>query len=473
MYSIPSEYLARIHHARPRFKRDVENVLIYVVREICRLGRMETKTFERELELAIYRYPGNANLAHKTVKNWRTEIDALFGLIIHEGDFSRPSALAQRLAETLDLISFFRVFLTKFQYPGGHLKANKAAAMIKLGIRFSPAAFIIKVLLEGQHAERKNAFWLTKPEVTHLIWNDLRVTTGNRTPKEVAELILSNRKALVEYVTDGDVIRYAGDLLDYMVLGNVLSYHPSGRYTLIPGAMDAANLILSNDGPFEPYAHLYGSANVDVSSVAALENEWFKFVGDDIDGLVMDTDPLSIIEELADNTVSGPGDNLAHELLDFLRTTLYKGDKIKTKQIGDTGESLVMRHEYMRLKGLDLEDLGRKVKKIPDHLGIGYDLKSWVDSADVDKLIEVKTSISKGALNDFRFHLTKNEWNAANSSGKNYFVYRLLISSQSVRCFVIHDPIAKYKLNLVNMSVSDGADLSFSEESGIWEELLL
>ena len=36
-YKIPDEYFFRIHHVRPRFKGDIENVLIYMAEEISRI----------------------------------------------------------------------------------------------------------------------------------------------------------------------------------------------------------------------------------------------------------------------------------------------------------------------------------------------------------------------------------------------------------------------------------------------------
>ena len=37
-YKIPEEYYFRIHHVRPRFKGNVENVLIYMATEITNIG---------------------------------------------------------------------------------------------------------------------------------------------------------------------------------------------------------------------------------------------------------------------------------------------------------------------------------------------------------------------------------------------------------------------------------------------------
>ena len=44
-YRIPDEYFFRIHHVRPRFKGDIENVLIYMAEEISKVGERPTDEF--------------------------------------------------------------------------------------------------------------------------------------------------------------------------------------------------------------------------------------------------------------------------------------------------------------------------------------------------------------------------------------------------------------------------------------------
>lgn len=470
MYSIPGDLEQRVHHVRPRFKGQCEDVLFYISREIVRIGRMPTKDFIRNLELSIRRFPGNANVTAKTISNWRTEIDALFGLLVHEGDFSAPSSLAKQLSGNSDLISFFRVFLSKFQYPGGHLRADKVAELIRSGVKFKPAAYVIRVLLEGSEFSISGNFGITKAEAASLIWNDLRVTTGKRSAKETAKLIFDLRKSNTDFNQDGDFIRYAGDILDYMVLANILILNPSGRYSLAKGSMAGAEQILHAETLwFDKYDHLYGHPNVSSQDCVVFEPSWFEYAGNEIQGLAVETNLVDVLEgmESSDQVTS----EFAKDLLTFLREKINGGASIKTKEIGDTGESLVMRHEYERLKDLGSETLAKKVKKIPDKFGIGYDLKSFMDGAGSDKLIEVKTTISRGNLRSMSLHLTKNEWNAATSSGPSYFIYRLMISTESIRCFVIHDPVAKYKSNILNMNLNDGADLTFEESAGSWEQL--
>ena len=80
-YKVPEEFYYRLHHARPRFKSDVESVLLFVAGEISRLQPTPKAEFKEQLNTAIRLYPGNASATEKTINNWRTELSSLFGLI--------------------------------------------------------------------------------------------------------------------------------------------------------------------------------------------------------------------------------------------------------------------------------------------------------------------------------------------------------------------------------------------------------
>jgi hypothetical protein len=464
----------------------VEDVLIYMAREIVRVGETTANDFAKQLNQSIWYFPGNAYLKKKTVDNWRTEISALFGLISKNSDTVSASKLAQNLADNLDLISFFRTYLAKFQYPGGHVRADFAAECIEHGVRFKPAAFLIKVLLSGQAQSDSGKFWIDKMEATALIWNDLRVTSGELRPEDVAQSVIRHRLDRTAFDGAGDVTRYAGDLLDYMVLAEILNLHPNGRYTLLPGLQDAANMILSNESFFVPYEHLYSLDEVDSSLLSGLEQLWFNYAGNEIENMVLDTDPLSLLQAYSQNSDSSPGEAPEHlggsrtssggldaEMLQFLRDKLIQGQKVRTKDTGDAGEFIVLKHEFNRLNSIGAHEQAKKVKKIPDHLGVGFDIKSFLDASEAQKLIEVKTSLSHGRLRVSQFHLTKNEWRAAEVSGEHYYVYRILISSSSVSCFVIQDPVEKYKSHVVKMVIGDGADIQYTNAAGSWEQLML
>lgn len=77
-YSIPDKYWHRIHFVRPRFKGNIENVLLYMANECCRIPRLPIDEYSTKYFNAIRRFPGNIDSAKKTLQNWRTEISALF-----------------------------------------------------------------------------------------------------------------------------------------------------------------------------------------------------------------------------------------------------------------------------------------------------------------------------------------------------------------------------------------------------------
>ena len=53
MYAVPDEYFFRIHHVRPRFKNDVESVLLYVAQECTRLSDLPVQDYAELLNRAI------------------------------------------------------------------------------------------------------------------------------------------------------------------------------------------------------------------------------------------------------------------------------------------------------------------------------------------------------------------------------------------------------------------------------------
>lgn len=80
-YRIPEDYFFRLHHVRPRFKNDVEEVLLYVATSISEMTVLPKEEFDNELNKVLFGFKKNATLAQKTIDNWRTEISALFGFI--------------------------------------------------------------------------------------------------------------------------------------------------------------------------------------------------------------------------------------------------------------------------------------------------------------------------------------------------------------------------------------------------------
>jgi len=471
MYEIPEQYYFRIHHIRPRFKNNIEDVLYFMANEIAKIEPMDHDRFKETLNRIIKLYPENNTKTLKTINNWRTEISALFGLVEYDEEISKPSRMSLLLSQSQDLVEFFRYFLYYFQYPGGHLKPIETLDYIKAGIRFKPASYILSVLMEGRKISNNEKFGISKAEATHCIFNDLRVTRDNRSPSETASIIIENRGNDVQYDQGGDITRYAGDILDYMELGDLITL--KANYNYYPNLVNLETIqafINSKNSYFEPYEAIYKAEERSLVDITKSQDIWFHYVNNKLDTSIFQANILSIIEGSEAET---PSIDFLKQILLKLQTSIESAEGIRTKEIGDVGESVVIEHEKVRLIKLDRNDVLHLIKKIPETFAVGYDISSYDGVGDIRRYIEVKTTISRGKLASNSFHMTPSEWSSANTLRLNYFVYRLMISSSGVSLFLIKDPVGKYKEDLMDMIVRDGADIRYSNKSGYWEPLLV
>jgi hypothetical protein len=434
------------------------------------LGPLKESDFRRRIDDQIKSFPNNSRKKAKTIANWRTEISALFSMVKTSEGRTEPTAIARQLAESEDLIEFFRIFLFKFQYPGGHVKPHEAAKMIRRGIRFLPAQFLIRVMQAGQQLIDDGAtFGITPAEATHLVFNDLRVTASRElSPEDIAKQILKNRKDGTRYERGGDMVRYAKDILDYMEIADLVAHRiATDMYSLNPRSLATSITIAEKATAFNGYEHLYGS-EPSARDVAACQLKWTEFASDisDVPDLAGD---LSEVLALGN-------DGLPESInRDFLREITEVQKRGSSNEIGRIGEAIARQHERNRLRLVGRPDLARKVRKIPDGLGVGYDVKSYEGVrdgvVDIQRLIEVKTTRKRSRKPFLSFKMTSNEWVAAYEHSNHYFVYRILLSSGGPRMFVIRNPFQRYVDREINMIPRKGAEVTCSEKAGVWEEL--
>jgi len=422
----------------------------------------------KEVNRLIKLYPGNATKKNKTINNWRTEISSLFGLIEYNQDLTecRPSKMSCFLSEKQDLVEFFKYFLYYFQYPGGHLKTHETVKLINAGVRFKPAKYILS-LLKTAEKEYGGRFGLKKEEVTHCIFNDLRVTRDGRPVKETLDIIMENRNTGKKYDSRGDTVRYAKDILDYMYIANLLTLH-GDKYYLNLKEIEAIGAFIEKDIYFGDYDFLYGARDINARDITSLQSKWFDYVNRELNIEIFSTNLFKYLNINEENYKS-----LELLSLEDFHSKLEEGQTVKTKDIGDFGENLIHGHECRRIKLGGREDLIHLIKKIPNIFCVGYDIQS-VELNEKKRYVEVKTTISSEELKFKMFHLTSNEWNSAETLQDAYFVYRLMVSKYKKKLFIIQNPVGKYKSNLVSMIPrNDGADIYFSDRSGVTEELLI
>ena len=250
-----------------------------------------------------------------------------------------------------------------------------------------------------------------------------------------------------------------------MVQANLL-HESHGYYSINHTEMETIMVFINDDELFHGYDDLYGKT-FSVSDISELEADWFEYVNSNLVEDLFKTDLASyFIDENKDSEKSDfevAVDSKIEEILN---------DVGSTKDIGDLGEALVIGHEKVRLKNLGREDLIHLIKKIPTQLAVGYDIQS-VEENQLKRFIEVKTSISYKPLKFFSFHLTRNEWDSATTLKDRYFVYRLMLNKTNKMIYILQDPVQLYKNDKIAMRITDGADISFSEDVSEKTELLI
>lgn len=484
-YIVPEEYWFRIHFVRPRFKSNIEHVLLYMANECCKIPRCSCQEYSDKYFNAIRMFPGNIGMADKTLHNWRTEIPALFGFYNEDKklDITETSNMAKFLHEKQDLTQFLRLFLLSFQFPGGHMKALDTRIIIANNIRFKPAQFIIRVLLEGNTLISKKGInkemSISAEEATYCIFNDLRVTSGKITPKQVAQTILNNRKKKLKYYnpndkkiqslngeprTKGDVVRYAGDILDYMEIANLLNVH-YGYYSLKENQMQSIKVFNEDMSFFNGYDGFYGKSDIDTSKISLIEPQWFEYVNKSMKPDLFKTNLSSILK---------PNEEI-EVVLDSRIKDIVSSETTTKKDIGNIGEAIIYGHEKMRLRINGYDDFINLIQIVDSpSYHPGYDIDSYeADGTEHHRYIEVKTTISKKKIQMYGFHMSANEWRVADTIKEHYCVYRLMLSENDKTLFVLRNPVLLYKTDQIEAELRDGMEITFTDNNFKPTELLV
>ena len=340
-------------------------------------------------------------------------------------------------------------------------------------------------LLSSQESLKEMS--ISAEEATYCIFNDIRFTSGKLTPDEVAATILKNRKHGIKYYnpkdskslsltgkarSKGDMTRYAGDILDYMELANLLDSH-NGYFTLKGNELAAIKLFAEDDTFFTGYERFYKKRNLDTSELSKVEPLWFDYVNRSMKPDLFKTDirnllsPDEDIDVVFDESLT-PSDSVEIEeaFENRIQHVVTSSDKT-TKDISNLGEALICGHEKMRLKLHGYEEFVRLVQIVDSpSYHPGFDIDSYeADGTEDHRYIEVKTTISKQKIQMYGFHMSPNEWRVAGTIKEHYCVYRLMLSEKDKTLIILRDPVRLYKTDKIEAEPRDGMEISFSTDS--------
>jgi hypothetical protein len=232
-----------------------------------------------------------------------------------------------------------------------------------------------------------------------------------------------------------------------MKIAGLLRCDDENHFFLNNANTEKISLFIDRNEYFDGYDQLYDQVHIEISEVANIRGEWFRYVNREI--------PFAIYAVETDEIVSE--ENFTNQ--DFRdRITRFiaqhRNGNIRTNDIGALGENLTIHHEKSFLEQNNRSDLSHLVNKIPDTLAQGYDISSrFLDNHF--KQIEVKTTMSETSLNSIM--LTRNEINAANSYRDSYFIYRISIVSNVPNLYVIRNPLQRIGENSIGIEVMQSA----------------
>lgn len=470
----------RLHFVRPRFMSNNEEDLI----NLCTL-LVEEGEWRKTAAAAAFRPKLRRRMPHlsasndKTVDNYFTEVTSLFSLYEFDGDQAFVGMNAVRLAEKQNIFEFFLHHVSKFQFPGGHVTHETAMNHARNGIKFKPGKFLIGMLMAGQELkDNGRAFGIKPAEATWYAVNDLYVLRGERSAKEAVERLLRGRSnsevdlgvpfnyldyGLPQGVVSapGDFVRYARDCLTMLEYAQIIACSVDGFRYLKPNAYDAITTVLTDDSWFSGYSALLGQ-EVSPSEKEEVRADWLAFANRWDSSEVADED-LDQNPKVGDSELIKAQVVIAEPPVVPTWLDIAASGGLTANEIGQIGEEIVMKHEVAKLIRAGMIDLAKKVKKIPNQFGVGYDINSW-DERGNRISIEVKTTASVNPMRVNSITLTPSEWKAAEQIGLSYLVYRLVLATkEGPTMVVLKDPVNLYKRGELDMTPRDGAILNFDE----------
>ncbi len=432
MYKTPEDFHLRLHFERSRFNRRLEDMLLLLAGQIVNIGIMEKAQFEKVLD-DIIRKMNSGPVAEKTIKNQRTEMIRLFGLVKYVDGLAIPGNRLVSLAQTQDIPRFFKSYCKQFQYPGGFLKPDKVAELVVAGVKFKPAKYILQMMkiAESKYGE----FGISAAEVTHFIFNDKRVTVQDEKPIQVLERIKETRQKKTELDKTSDVIRYARDFLNYMVEANLLNEF-EGIYTLNNKEARAIHYIIADNEFFDGYSKVIKPDGTwDTEEYRQVDLKWAEWFADEIEDEALQTPATALIKDDANFP------DQMQKIKEMLEKKDAKARGGALKEIGDEGEQIAFEYEKGAIAKVR-PDMVHMVKLVSNMIGLGYDLLSiHADDGRRKKYIEVKTT-KKNYESEFAipFMMSINEWSVAEQHGNDYFIYRVIITKEGITIFAIQDP---------------------------------
>lgn len=423
--------MLRVAFPRGRILQQVEDELTILTQFIVKFAPKEKDEFDRLIDAE---YAKLRSVSAKSIKNYRTEMTKLFGLITVGSDgIVNPSPRTILLVESQNFPLFFKTFCHRFQFPNGINKPQETTKQIDAKVNFKPAKFILDLFVLG--VEKCGAgFSLNGNEVSNLVFNDVRVTSNARSADEVLKDLLELRSRKVRFEGGSRIAQHGREFLGYMLLARLLKEGEKG-FELNERERPSVDYIRESDLILDVPDDYTTSAK----SRKEFQTEWGLWFGD-----------VSQIEKEKFAAQKGKIEIPSIPVPGIDETPEAKALAAPTqedlKEIGGKGELVVLKYEKERIYQIRPDKIGL-VQRVSNDTALGYDIQSLeFDDVSRKKFIEVKTTErtfppSEEVLT--YFPMSGNEWETARSHGESYYIYRVFLTAKEPTMFVIQNPVKR------------------------------
>ena len=224
-----------------------------------------------------------------------------------------------------------------------------------------------------------NDFSVSGSEISNLVFNDLRVTTGEIQPEQLLETLIANRVQKIRYDGSSNLSQHGREFMGYLVLANLLSIdETNSTFKLNINESTSVDNIIKNNEMFEFSTEYVDSLEIRKKT----DREWDLWFGS-----------LSKLEE---SRLSTPV-NAFREIIEkegFADQAEGAPSPITSnlKNIGDLGENIVLKYERVKIHSIRPDKAGL-VAKVSHDTTLGYDIQSLeLEDLNIKKHIEVKTT---------------------------------------------------------------------------------
>jgi hypothetical protein len=420
---------------RGRGQNEMDSLLPIFANLVEKNTPADPENFETSIMLGLQDiFPNHTN---KTHRNYLTEIiGQLFAMYFIEEGKVQLSPLALKLIQDGDQPAFFKILVSRLQFPNPSAKKNKYDDEVSDRLCSRPLVLTLEVLKFASQNETR----ITFQEIAYYILNNSEALKGEITAHHVYSTIIGSREAKINLPEfEGSAARqHIKEALNLLVLSNLVRSE-NNTYWLNSLEEEAINEICKSSSNTNLFRSRYENETHD-----HFQQQWKKYL----------TQISNISLDIFQTKIGTFVDEVESQLEQNLT-------RLTANEVGREGELLVLNFENGELRKHFPEEKWQALD-LTSRRGIGFDIQSVFYDEPVligsNHYIEVKSTlrVTKPNLREVfvpdSFNLTRSEKLAIDSYGELFSVYRVYIHRSGYDIHVLRNPSQLYVENKMKLT---------------------